>query len=219
MTPTNASALMKRGIALLDANTPESLAESLPYFDHAIALRGGPRAPGDFWAAYLLAASWMNRGDALTRLGGPDRLAEAVRSYDEALAALRAVPPDTDPRYRRRHAIAWTNRGQCLHAQGTAESVAAAIQSFERGIAVVRDHPEHALLLACAWMNHGNSLLHTQPARAAEAQASAMAALALVKGLEMEEALAAETGLKARDGRLPISGGVAGLRPKFGQFA
>jgi hypothetical protein len=90
------------------------------------------------------------------------------------------------------------NRGISLHQQGTAAGYASAAESFERGIEVVREHPEHVLLLACAWMNRGNALLRTEPPRATEARASALAALELLAKVEREDLLAAETVLKAR---------------------
>ena len=194
----DSAALMKRGLALLAESTPASLAEAVGLFEGAIALRQAALAPGDHRAAYLAAASWMNRGDALTRLGGPARLAEAVRSYDEALLVLRAVPPEADPLYRRRWALAWMNRGCSLQEQGTAESLAAALASFDGAIGTVREHPEHAPILASAWVNRGKALLLTLPPRAVEAHAAASAALALVAEQEEHDALAAETGLKAR---------------------
>jgi hypothetical protein len=193
-----ASALMQRGIALLNENTPGSLAEAVALFDRAITLRRESLVPGDHWMAYLTAASWMNRGDALTRLGETAALLQALHSYDEALAALRDAPPEANPLYRCRHAIAWMNRGITLHEQGTPASFASAAESFDRGIQLLAGHSEHSLLLACAWMNRGNALLRSEPARVAEARDSALAARGLVANSEREDITAAETGLKAR---------------------
>ena len=198
MMSSEASALMQRGVDLLNTGTPESAAEALACFEGAIGLRRRLLMPGDHEGAYLLAASWMNRGDALTRLGGPDRLAEAVRSYDEALSVLRHAPPGLDPNYRRRHAIAWMNRGLTLQEQDAAESATAAIASFEQAIAVTRDQPEHALLQASAWINHARALLGVQPSRAADVRNSAARALEQVKAAEAQDPLAAEIHLKAQ---------------------
>lgn len=198
MTPEDASALMKRGIALLNENTPASLAEAVGLFDQALAIRTATRMAGDDWACYLTAASWMNRGDALTRLGQPAQITEAIRSYDEALVLMQAVPLEVNPLYRRRLTIAWVNRGISLHQQETAEGFAGAVQSFERAIEVAREYPEHVLLLACAWMNRGNALLRATPPRLEEVRGSAVVALDLLRKSEREDLLAAETGLKAR---------------------
>ncbi|MEI9893694.1 MAG: hypothetical protein WDN28_07280 [Chthoniobacter sp.] len=189
---------MQQGIALLNENTAASLVEAVRFFDQALAIRTAAIVAGDHWLSYLTAASWMNRGDALTRLGQPAQIAEAVRSYDEALALMRAVPLEANPLYRRRLAIAWMNRGISWHEQETAAGFAEAAQSFEQAIAVVDGHPEHVLLLACAWMNRGNALLRTAPPRLEEVRASAAAALKLLTEVEQQDLLAAETALKAR---------------------
>ena len=189
---------MKRGIALLEENTEAALAEAVGLFDQALAMRRSAIQPGDHWMAYLTAASWMNRGDALARLGQPALIEEAVRSYDEALALMGAVPLEVNPLYRRRLAIAWMNRGISLHAQETPAGFAAAVKSFEKGIEVVQGRDEHALLLAGAWMNRGNALLRTAPPQPVEARNSAFTALDLLKDLEQDDVLAAETALKAQ---------------------
>jgi hypothetical protein len=189
---------MQRGIALLNESTSASLDEAIAFFDRAIALRREEIVAGDHWAAYLLAASWMNRGDALTRLVQTGHLAEAVRSYDEALLVLRGLPLEENPLYRRRHAIAWMNRGITFLAEGTAPSARAAVESFTHSIALVTGHSEHALLLACAWMNRGNAHLRLAPPEISRAYDAALAAVRLVAAHEREDALAGETGLKAR---------------------
>ncbi|MEI9960210.1 MAG: hypothetical protein WDM76_03475 [Limisphaerales bacterium] len=60
---------MKRGIVLLNANMPASLAEAVQCFDRAIELRRTLPLHENLLFRYGLAAGWMNRGDALTRLG------------------------------------------------------------------------------------------------------------------------------------------------------
>ena len=198
MMTAEASALMKRGIDLLNGGTPESLTEAVACFDAAIDLRRRLFTPGDHGAAYLLAASWMNRGDALARLGGAARLAEAVRSYDEALAVLDDAPPGLDPLYRRRHGIAWMNRGLTLQEQAAEPAMAEAIRSFAHAIAVIQGHPEHDLLLASAALNHAKALLSVQPPRATAARHSAHLALERVREIELQSPLAAEIHLKAQ---------------------
>ncbi len=198
MTTADASALMKRGIGLLDAGTPDSLTEALACFDAAIDLRRRLFTPGDHGAAYLLAASWMNRGDALTRLGGASELDEALRSYDEALMVLRDAPPDLDPLYRRRHAIAWMHRGLTLQEQATAPALHEAIRSFEQAINATDGHPEHGALLASASVNHAKALLTVEPPRAEAARKSALVALEQVREMENQAPLAAEIHIKAQ---------------------
>jgi len=62
--PSDASALMKQGIAWLNENTEASLTAALHAFDAALAMRRAILQPEDHWMAYLTAASWMNRGCA-----------------------------------------------------------------------------------------------------------------------------------------------------------
>jgi tetratricopeptide (TPR) repeat protein len=198
MTSADASTLMQRGIALLNESTPASLTAAVELFDQALALRKALWVSGDHWLAYLTAASWMNRGDALTRLGQPAQLIEALRSYDEALLILREAPLELNPLYRRRRAIALLNRGITLHAQETAASFAEAVRSFDQVIALLTGHEEHALILACAWMNRGNALLRTIPPDAPAALDSVQQALRRVQETALTDLVAAETGLKAR---------------------
>lgn len=196
-----ASGWMKRGIALLNENTEESLTASLHWFEGAIELRLTLPLHENSWYRYVLAAGWMNRGDALTRLGSGENLAEAVRSYDEALALLRTLELESNPLFRKRLALAWMNRGITLQEQGT--SMSSALASFDEAISCLRDpgalaEADNRPILACALMNRGNALLRLTPPAPVLARESAEQALALLAGAEEEELLAAETGLKAR---------------------
>ena len=198
-----ASGWMKRGIALLNENTEESLTASLQWFDGAIELRRSLPLQERPWYRYVLAAGWMNRGDALTRLGSTENLAEAVRSYDQALVPLRTLDLESNPLFRQRLALAWTNRGLTLQVQGTPASLRAALESFDEAIAVLRassdpEKQEICSLLASALTNRANTLLRLSPPNTALARESAEQALSLVAGTEAEAILAAETGLKAR---------------------
>jgi hypothetical protein len=198
-----ASVWMKRGLALLNENTPASLQEAIAYFDRAIELRRHLPPEVNPFFSYGLAAGWMNRGDALTRLGSVENLAEAVRAYDAALAALRDLPLAANPLFRRRAAIAWQNRGLTLAAQG-ALSQAEAEKSFAAAAAVLQHEKAAAIedrdqLLATALMNHANVLTRRGTGEAlAQARAAAKNALALTAQTEMQDAAAAEIGLKAR---------------------
>ena len=201
LTIPDSSALMQRGIALLNAGSEVELRGAVSLFDEAITIRRTLAVAEDHWIAYLTAASWMNRGDALTRLSRVARvesLAEAVRSYDEALAVLHEVPLDANPLYRRRRAIAWMNRGITLQEQGTPESFVEAAASFDRTIETVGENTEHTIVLACAWMNRGNVLLRIAGSHASEARRSAEKAILLARTAEESDPIAAETSLKAR---------------------
>lgn len=198
-----ASGWMKRGIVLLNENTTASLTTSLHWFEGAIELRLTLPLHENSWYRYVLAAGWMNRGDALTRLSSTENLAEALCSYDRALVLLRTLDLECNPLFRKRLALAWMNRGITLQEQATSLSLRAAVESFEEAIAVLCDlpagaGPENRPVLACALMNRGNVLLRLRPPEPVRARESADQALALVAGVEEQELLAAETGLKAR---------------------
>lgn len=203
-TNDQASARVRRGIALLGGNTPDSLRAAVREFDAAIAARRDLPFKLNPWFLYAHIAGWLNRGDALTRLGGAPNLAEALRSYDEALRLLRDLPLDVDPLFRRRLAIAWQNRGLTLQAQGGAPACAEALRSFDEAISVLDDTRAHSiadreLLLATIWMNRGNVLLQATPTDAAiQAQEAARQAGALVANTENHDVTAAEIGFKAR---------------------
>jgi hypothetical protein len=198
-----ASVLMKRGIRLLSDGQPDAVAEALICFDRALELRSGLPIHSDPVLGYGLAACWLNRADALVRLGDPAQFPAALRAYDEGIGVMRGLPLAEDARFPRRLAIAHQNRGLALHAQGLT-GVANAIVAFTEAIAIL-DHDQAALipdrqyLLAAVWMNLAN-------ARASEAteesevlaRSAAQRAIALVTDVEVNDADAAEVGLKAR---------------------
>lgn len=194
-----ASQWMKRGIALLHQNTTDSLTEALRYFDRAIAVRQTLPISENAWYRYVLAAGWMNRADALTRLGTRSNLTEALRSYEKALVLLQTLVPASNPLFPRRLALAWMNRGVTLQAQGSPDGLRAALTSFERAISILRHAAEaDPSLLASALTNYGNVLLQVSPSQFLQGKTSANEALALLAGLEEEQIVAAEVGLKAR---------------------
>lgn len=198
-----ANTWMLRGIALLQANTRESLAGSLDCFDRATVLRRGLPFGRNPWYLYGFIAGWLNRGDALTRLGSRENLEAALECYAAALRRLEGLPPEAHPLFRKRHAIAWTNRGITLQKRGKDGDAAAAAASFARGLEILRKaraekDPDLSFLMSGMLVNRGNALLDLVPASAAEARESAEEALRLVAGREGENVLEAETGLKAR---------------------
>ena len=193
----------RRGIALLNQDSPSDLKAAIDCFDRAISIRDSlplEQYPG---LRYGLAAGWLNRGDALTRLGSTAELNDAVRSFDEGVRHLNALPLDENPLYRQRLAVAWLNRGLAFQAQSTELSRAEALRCFDRCIGVLNDGnfnqvADRAVLLACAYMNRGNALLAFAEPDADAALIAARQALPLIAAVEEEHLVAAEAGFKAR---------------------
>jgi hypothetical protein len=194
---------MKRGIRALSENRPEAASEALACFDQALQLRESLPLDESPAFRYGLAACWLNRADALMRLGGGAQVAEAVRSCDQAIVLLRTLPLTEDPGYPRRLALAHHNRGLFLqsHGGGHPDEVLAA---FEDALAVL-DHPDAAgiddrqYLLAVVWMNLASAASSlASPESEARAREAARQAIGLVAGVEGDDLVAAEVGLKAR---------------------
>jgi tetratricopeptide (TPR) repeat protein len=200
-TNKQASIWMKRGIALLNANTADKLAEAIGCFDKAIELRRALPLAANPMFPYGLAAGWMNRADALTRLGNSKNLAEALHSYDEALTLLRGLPLDANPLFHRRLAIAWQNRGLVLQRQNAPDE---AKKSFEEAVAVLQgkravEISDHRQILAAVRLNHANILIsQKKDSFAVEARTAAKETLPLVSETEEKDLSAAEIGFKAR---------------------
>lgn len=184
-----ASNWMKRGIALLTENTPESLTNSLPCFERAISLRRTLPLEENPWYRYVLAAGFMNRADAFTRLGSVD---EAVREYDAAIAILQTLDLEENRVFRKRAAIAWMNRGVALQPR----NLPAAVMSFESAIAISPD----ASLLATSLANLGNALLQLSPPKLLNARDAFEKALRLLSHQEETDLDAAEVCVRARHG-------------------
>jgi hypothetical protein len=199
-----ASRLMKRGMACLDAGTAEAWAEAIPFFDRAIEIRRRLPLDRNPMFRYGLAAGWMNRADALTRLGGADNLDAAMTAYDEAIAALDDLPLDASPLFRRRFAVAWQNRGLTSERRGGSLALDEAARSLDAAIAALSAPEADAIddrdvLLAVAWMNRAR--LHAAadtPDESECARLAAHAAIALVRVIEHSDELAAEAALHAR---------------------
>jgi len=200
-----ASVRMERGIALLNAGSPEAWHEAIRCFEEVITLRQQLPLADNPEFRYGLSAGWINRGDALARLGGGENLADAVNSYTTAIELLKEVPAgDDDGLFVRRLAIAWMNRGVALEAQESAPALSEAIRSYEAAVALLNRSPHtgdvrHKLVLASAWTNLGNAQLHSAGSElAATTCAAAETALSLLAETEAHDLAAAETGLKAR---------------------
>lgn len=200
-----ASVLMKRGIGLLAANRPDSAAQALVLFDSALELRRRLPVETVPLFAYGLAACWLNRAEVLMRLPSADggNAVAALHAYDEAIRLLRNLPFDENAKIPRRLAIAYQNRGLALQFQGRS-GIAAVCTAFFDAIAVL-DHAESALipdrqyLQGAVWSNLANTWACASDAGSlALARNAARRAIALVSDLEMNDANAAEVGLKAR---------------------
>jgi tetratricopeptide (TPR) repeat protein len=199
-----ASTLMKRGLACLEAGTRTALTEAIAFFDRAIAIRRGLPLDRHPMFRYGLAAGWMNRADALTRLGGPDDLDAAVAAYDEALAALDDLPLDGSPLFRRRFAMAWQNRGLAAERRDRPSALDEAAQSFDAAIAALSAPGADAIddrdvLLAVAWMNRARvHVAADTPEESEYARLAAHTASALVRNIEHSDELAANVAMQAR---------------------
>jgi tetratricopeptide (TPR) repeat protein len=200
---TQASKLMKRGIALLDEGRHDAAAQALVYFDRALEMRLTLPYHADPILRFGLAACWLNRADALARLGDRSQVAAALAAYDEGIVVLRDLPMADDPRFPRRLAIAHQNRGLALQAQGAAR-LADAIASFEHAIAVLdgdqgRAIPDRPYLLATVSVNLASARVSEETtASDSLARAAALRAMDLMADVEVDDADAAEVGLKAR---------------------
>jgi tetratricopeptide (TPR) repeat protein len=198
-----ASALMKRGIALLDEGSHDAVAEALGLFERALELRKRLPIESAPLLRFGLAACWLNRADALVRLGGEDRLSAAIRSYDAGIILLRDLSLAEDARFPRRLAIAHQNRGLALQALGPAHA-AEAIGAFTDAVAILDDEaaapiPDRHHLLAVVCVNLANARASVESAGwETDARREALRAIALAADLEERDADAAEVGLKAR---------------------
>jgi hypothetical protein len=194
---------MKRGIGLMGESQPGAVTEAIACFDRALALRR--QLPVDHVPlfGYGLAACLLNRADALMLLRDANQVVAALHAYDEAIVVLRTLPLDDDLRYRRRLAIAHQNLGLTLQTQrGTSSEDA--IDAFTNALTIL-DHEQairiddRQYLQAAVWMNLANArAAATTVGAETQARDAALHAISLVSVLEVDDADAAEVGLKAR---------------------
>ncbi len=199
-----------RGLTLAGGQEPEDLREALRCFDEAVAARSALPLDEKIDYRWGLSAAWMNRADTLARLGdgeteGRSFQQESLRSFDEAVSHLRQLPLDRSPSFRSRLGVAWMNRGLvALRGQEMdAPTLQDALRCFDEASSVLRasntpDHPEHARTLACVLMNQGTAQLSCDPPQAAAAAQSARECLALIAGVEENDPMIADLGLRAR---------------------
>ena len=201
---SQASVLMKRGIALMEEPRREAAIDALHCFDEALEIRR--RVPEDHspFQGYLLAACLLNRADALVRMNDVGPIAAAIGSYDEGISVLRGLPLAEDTRYPRRLALGLQNRALALQARGRESDTELATASYGEALAVLDEDGSRAIedlpyLRAVVWLNLAN--LHTargSDEAHATARDAARHALDAVAGLETGEANAAAAGLQAR---------------------
>ena len=198
-----ASALVRRGLQLVEDGRAGAAADALACFDRALAIRVAlpvARAPH---LQYDLAGTWLNRAAILADTGRASDLAAAMAACDAALTLLCELPLAADPRFPRRLAIAYQNLGMALLVHGGA-AVTAAITAFRAAIRVVDNAAGQGIadgtyLLATAWVSLADAQA-TDPSDTScrDAMASAGSALHLVRDTERTDPNAAAVGLKAR---------------------
>lgn len=194
---------MKRGIALLSADTPAALPEALDCFHHALAIRRELPYESSSFYRWLLTACWMNLGDVQTRLGTPSHLAAAIQSFDEAIHHLQHLPLEDDPQYRGRLALGWMNRSLALRSQSTPDSRHQALLSLDHAqrvleAGVTTERPMNNSMLATLLVNRAALLLEIAPPRMLESMQAVEEVLSLCRPTEHHLLQAAEMGLKAR---------------------
>jgi tetratricopeptide (TPR) repeat protein len=198
-----ASALVRRGLALLDDAAPGAADQALACFDSALAIRlAFPAEASTPELRYDLAGTWLNRAAVLVAMGGGDRVVAALRAYDAALAVLRALPLAADARFPRRLAIALQNRGLAYATHGTGVGHLVYRDLLDAVDVLARDEsaaiPDRAYLRAATWVSLAQEQLK-EPAEAAwrRALGSAAEARRHLQGTEAEYADAAAVWLTA----------------------
>ena len=198
-----ASALMKRGIRLMSEESRDAVIEALACFDRALELRSCLPIERDPILKYGLSACWLNRADALVRLDSPNELKTALQAYDAGIKLLRGLSLREDPRFPRRLAIALQNRGLALQALNDPPSNQV-VTAFTNAIEVLDDETaefitDRSRLLSTVWANLAMARVSAPDEESqTSAREAALRAIALVAGLEEEDADLAEVGLKAR---------------------
>ena len=198
-----ASALVRRGLALLEHAAPDASGEALACFDGALAIRlAFPADVSTPALRYDLAGAWLNRAAVLVAMGGGDRVVAAMQAYEAALALLRELPLHADARFPRRLAIAHQNRGlaYATHGSGAGHLVyrdlldAVAVLEREESAAIA----DRGYLLAATWVSLAQEQVK-EPAEAAWRRAIGSAAEARrhLRGAEADDADAAAVWLTA----------------------
>lgn len=153
---------------------------------------------------YARAIRAMNQGFALSVPGEAHTLFAAITCYALAAELLRSLPLVENPAWANGLGAALMNHGQLLHRVHGLARADEALRSFDEAIGVLRQVslaalPWAARNLAGTHINRANLQLDRGGAAAiASARADALAALALVRGREREEPVAADLALKAR---------------------
>lgn len=215
------AAWMRRGVAHLVLGTEGSLTEAIRCFDESIRLRRdllrGQVHPA---LVHAQASTFMARGDALVRSGGEAGLRQALGSYDEGITLFRALPVREVPQLMMRLILALGSRAAALEALRSAGMLPEAVQAHRDIAALIRgtpaeQHPEFRLHLGAALANVANLQLVAGTTAFAPDQSRAAAedALGVVAGLERENPVAGEIGIKARRSICRAIAALIELRP------
>jgi len=200
---SEASALVRQGLAILASANPDRAARALACFDRALDLRRDLPVETTPMLRYDLGGTWLNRAAALVALGGAGALETAMGSCDAAIAALRDLPLDADARFPRRLAIAYQNRALARRRLGPDAAALAKgdlVQALEalghQACDTLADRP---YLMAVIWVNMADlEASEADESSWRRAIESTSRARQLVRDLERQDVAAAEIGLMAR---------------------
>ena len=200
---SEASTLMKQGMALRAQPGLDGARQALVCFEQALDLRC--RLPVSQFPVfqYDLAACWLNIAEVRAGFGTSEELEHAISSYDEAIALLGRLPLDEDRRFARRLAIAYQNRALAIEVLNPAafDQIASGFRDAIATLAAVpvTELPDRDYLLAAMWVNLGNVHLRDSADTAvAFARDAASRAISLMRGSEAEDLNHTDVGLRAR---------------------
>jgi hypothetical protein len=200
---SQASALVRLGLAVISTGDADAASRALACFDRALDIRRQLPTESAPLLQYDLAGTWLNRAEALAGLGGRDHLTDAMHALDEAVALLERLPLSLDPRFSRRLAIAYLNRGVGRRTDG-ARAAGRSVLDFIQAIGVLEHDqcaglPDRPLLLAACWVNLADAQAseHVEGAWR-RAVGSTVHAKSLVARFESSDVAAAEIGVRAR---------------------
>jgi len=138
---------MKRGIALLSADTPAALPEALDCFHHALAIRRELPYESSSFYRWLLTACWMNRSLALRSQSTPDSRHQALLSLDHAQRVLEAGVTPERPMNNSMLATLLVNRAALL-LEVAPPRMLESMQAVEEVLSLCRPTEHHLLQAA-----------------------------------------------------------------------
>jgi hypothetical protein len=199
-----ASALVRRGLEILDDGAAQTAERALACFDRAVALRLQLPLERSPWLQFDLGGALLNRADVLLGLGGDIRLHLALQTYAAAVTWLEDLPLELDVKFPARLAVAYHNRGVALRARGAA-SLGASLQDFAAAITLLESLDDDGAgadrrrYLATAWVGLADArAASASPDASRQAIAAAHRAVLVLGDLEQHDEAAAAVGLRAR---------------------